>query len=487
MNKPKTAVVIGAGIAGLTSACLLKNKGFEVDIFEASNTYGGKVGELKKEGFRFDKGPSLFTLPEDLDNIFKICGKNPREYYSYIKLPIITKYFYNDETQINAYSNLKDFKSELVQKLGESESKLNAYFTHIAEIYNFVSPIFLKNPITKFYKFLPSSLIESLVKTFKIDAFTTLHNSNKKWFSNEKSIQLFNRFATYNGSNPYKAPATLGVIPHLEHEKGAYLVEGGMRKIADALYQLATDLGCVFHFETEVEEILIENKKAIGVSVNKQHIIANNVFCNMDVNFAYPKLLKINTKNIYLKQEKSTSALVFYWGVNTTTNKLDVHNILFSNSYIKEFEFLNNGKVYEDPTVYIYISSKVVNEDAPEGMENWFTMINVPHDSGQNWNEIVAMARQNILKKIKKIINVDIENKIVFEKTLTPLEIQAQTYSYRGALYGNSSNNMFAAFLRHPNKRTKFKNLSFIGGSVHPGGGIPLCIFSAKIAVDEMD
>ena len=485
MAKQATAIVIGSGIAGLASACYLASKNYTVQVFEAGATYGGKIAEIKEQGFRFDKGPSLFTLPHLLDEVFVSCNKNPRDYYTYKQLPLITKYFYDDETQLEAFANVDLFIDELVNKHGEDRQRTIDFFEHIKSVYDFVAPIFLENPILEFYKNFPLSIPQSLLKSLQIDAFKSLNKSNQKWFKNPKTIQLFNRFATYNGSNPFLAPATLNVIPHLEHQLGAYYVNGGMRQVANALRQLAVDMGVEFQFKSLVQEVLIEEQQAIGVKVNQEEYLADHIVCNMDINNAYPKLLKKQKQpKIYLKQEKSSSALVFYWSMDIETPQLDVHNILFSSNYKEEFQQLKQGTVYHDPTIYLYISSKADKNDAPLGKENWFTMINVPHDSGQKWEEIIPLAKKNIIKKLNKSLGIDVANCIMNEKILNPKEIEATTSSFGGALYGNSSNSMFAAFLRHPHQNKRIKNLSFVGGSVHPGGGIPLCILSAKIATN---
>jgi phytoene dehydrogenase-like protein len=183
----------------------------------------------------------------------------------------------------------------------------------------------------------------------------------------------------------------------------------------------------------------------------------------------------------YKRQKPSSSALIFYWGVKGTYSNLDLHNILFSADYPGEFKTLEGKGISNDPTVYIFISSKVVKSDAPQGHENWFVMVNAPEDTGQDWEEITRVTRSNIIKKIKQDIGIDIEPNIICEEILTPPKIDQNTGSYRGALYGISSNNKFAAFSRHPNRSKSVNGLYFTGGSVHPGGGIPLCLASAKI------
>jgi phytoene dehydrogenase-like protein len=187
-----------------------------------------------------------------------------------------------------------------------------------------------------------------------------------------------------------------------------------------------------------------------------------------------------------LKQERSSSALIFYWGIKKEFPQLILHNIFFSKNYQEEFSYIFDKKsIYHDPTIYINISSKEEKSDAPVGMENWFVMINVPYNDGQNWDELIKDARKNILKKLSRMLNTDVETLIISEDILEPRTIESKTQSYKGALYGTSSNSRMAAFFRHPNFSTKIKNLYFCGGSVHPGGGIPLALSSAKI-VDSL-
>ena len=161
---------------------------------------------------------------------------------------------------------------------------------------------------------------------------------------------------------------------------------------------------------------------------------------------------------------------------------LDLHNIFFSSDYKKEFESIFEKKeLYNDPTVYLNITSKDVLNDAPKGCENWFVMINTPSNHGQDWDKLVKNLRSIVINKLSEKLGTSLKDKIECEEILTPITIENKTQSYMGALYGSSSNNKIAAFLRHPNFSNKIKNLYFCGGSVHPGGGIPLCLLSAKI------
>ena len=308
----------------------------------------------------------------------------------------------------------------------------------------------------------------------------------KAFFSDPHLVQLFDRYATYNGSDPYQAPATLNVIPHLEHSIGAFFPEGGMYSIATSLVDLAKRLGVQFRFETPAQRILHERGKVSGVEIEDDQLPAEVVISDVDIHQVYSKLLRdIRPPKRLLNQPKSTSAIVYYWGVDRTFPKLDLHNIFFSADYREEFKNLFEVKgLNADPTIYTYISSKQVPGDAPAGHENWFTMINMPNNEGQDWDALVFRQKEIILEKLNTMIGVDMDNHITQEHIWDPRGIEQQTSSFRGALYGNSSNNRMAAFLRHPNFSRKVRGLYFVGGSVHPGGGIPLCLAGASIVDD---
>jgi phytoene desaturase len=278
----------------------------------------------------------------------------------------------------------------------------------------------------------------------------------------------------------------LNMIPHLEHQIGTFLPVKGIHQITDDLYALALELGVSFNFSQEVEEILVERNSARGIRTKTAIHFSDLVVSNMDIMLTYRKLLtKQKAPERILRQERSTSALIFYWGIRKRFDQLGLHNILFSNDYPGEFKALFDGKTaFHDPTVYISVTSKDVPDDAPPGCENWFVMVNAPDDKGQDWDKLIHEYRKAIIRKINNRFDTQVEELIEVEQILTPPDIEKRTSSYGGSLYGNASNNKFSAFLRHTNNSNRIKNLYFCGGSVHPGGGIPLCLLSAKISTD---
>ena len=259
-----------------------------------------------------------------------------------------------------------------------------------------------------------------------------------------------------------------------------------MRSIVDCLYEICIKNGVIFKLSSKVDKIDLLDNIVNGVYSNKEYYSADIIISNIDIHYVYNHLLnKPHYLSRHTKNNRSTSAIIFYWGVKRTFEKLSLHNILFARDYEMEFnEIKSSQNIQSDPTVYINITSKHIVTDAPKNSENWFVMINVPANTGQNWDELIAAARKNIIDKLSRMLNRDIAQLIVTEELLDPRSIEQKTASYQGSLYGTSSNNQFAAFLRHANFSSKIKDLYFVGGSVHPGGGIPLALLSAKIVDD---
>lgn len=483
----KKAVVIGSGAGGLATAVRLRRKGFEVTVFEAGSRPGGKATSIEKDGFFFGFGPSLFTFPQLLDDLFILCGKNPADYYSYSRIDPVCNYFYPDGIRLSAFADKEKFARELEDKTGEPSQNVLRHLKNIGEVYHLTKDIFLYNSVHKLKTYLNTGTLEALFKLSKIGINQSMIEANRRQFKTDHVIQLFNRYATYNGSDPYLAPSTLNVIAHPEYNEGGYFLSGGMPDLSKNLHRLAVEMGVNFRFESRVTEIQLKGEKVCGVKLGEESVPADIVVSNMDVQYVYRELLKNHLPgHRALKEPLSTSAMIFYWGIRGSFPELDLHNIFFSSDYRKEFDHLTRLKtIADDATVYVFISSKMNPSHAPEGCENWFTLINVPSDSGQDWSQLREKARQSILRRLSDSLGTDIQPLIISETVNDPVTICRQTLSYSGALYGSSSNNKYAAFLRHPNFLSEVGNLYFTGGSVHPGGGIPLCLLSAKI-VDEI-
>ncbi len=481
----KKAVIIGSGVAGMASAIRLAVQGFAVTVFEKNSYPGGKLSAFTTDGYHFDAGPSLFTQPQNIEELFGLANEPIENYLSYHKIDIACKYFFENGKEINAYSNKDIFANEMQEKTGEPKENIINYLDRSEKLYKNVANIFLNYSLHKKSTWLNPRFFKAFSAIKFPYIFKSLNQYNTS-FKAKETQQIFNRFATYNGSNPYKAPAMLSLIPHLEQTEGAYYPHGGMINITNALYKLALKKGVQFHFDAAVQKIICPDNIATGIVVNDENIMADVVVSNSDIYFTYKNLLSNNIKaKKVLKQERSSSALAFYWGIDTSFSQLELHNIFFSENYSAEFDHIFNSKtLYSDPTIYINITSKIEKAQAPEGCENWFVMINVPATNNYNVDSVKSIAKEYIIAKLNRVLKTDIAAHIVTETLLHPQSIEENTGSYLGSLYGTSSNSKAAAFLRHPNFSKRIKNLYCCGGSVHPGGGIPLCLKSAKIVSD---
>ena len=476
------AIIIGSGIAGLGSALRLRQKGYQVKVFEANGYVGGKISAISENGYRFDTGPSLFTMPELVDQLFELYNLESEDYFRYKRKEIICNYFWSDGSRFSAAADTEKFINEASDFFNTSPTQLKTYLKRNEEKFKLTEDVFLRKSLHKSDTYLSTKTLRALSSVWKLNLFTSLHALNESYFSHPKLVQLFDRYATYNGSSPYRTPGIMSMVPHLEMDGGTFFPEGGMHSISQSLFRLALDQGVKFYLNEKVEEILTEGRVAKGVRTSTGSYLAEVVISNADVYATYRSLMpQVRPPKRSLNQERSTSALIFYWGINRTFRELDLHNIFFSDHYEEEFDCLfDKKKIHDDPTIYVNITSKENKDDAPKGCENWFVMVNAPANYGQDWTGLISEVRGNVISKLNKTLKISLEDHIELEKTLDPVKIEQTTRSFRGSLYGSSSNNRLAAFFRHPNYASKIKNLYFCGGSVHPGGGIPLCLLSGE-------
>ncbi len=498
-----SVIVVGAGLGGLSAAIRLASLGVKVTVYEQQSLPGGKAGSEIRGAYRFDTGPSLLTMPYVIEGIFSDAGADWTDYLRVEKLEIICNYFWQDGTRLHAYGDPERFAAEVEARLGEPAEHVLRYLEYARRIHDAASELFLWNSLHDHRTVLSRLFWRQVWRLGRIDAMRTMHQANASFFRDPRLVQLFDRYATYNGSSPYRTPATLNIIPYVEYIQGGYAVIGGIHALPRALEKLAGELGVEIRYEERVDRIVTgaqhesrRRSRVRGVEVGSRFIQADAVVSNVDVSVTYPQLLgDESSKQLrrYRSFEPSSSGLVFYWGMRGRFPELTVNNIFFGSDYEAEFRSIfNERRLPADPTIYVNITSKMTATDAPDDGENWFILINAPYADGQQWAEETARVREVVLCRLSAALDrggagcgtVRMADMIEEEGVMTPEDIQRRTMSYRGALYGISSNSRPAAFARHPNRSPEYAGLYFCGGSTHPGGGMPLAMLSGRIAAD---
>lgn len=486
--KTKKVYVIGAGLGGLAVGCLLAADGHRVTVFEKNENPGGKINQIKAGGFRFDTGPSLLTLPFILEKLFSRCGADIKDYLTLRPVNPICRYFYKDGTIFSCHQQLDKTLDEIKRFAPDDADNYQNFLEYSSDLYDHTKDAFLFNPL---YNVKDVGNL-NVLDFFKVDAFKTVSERVDDYFESPHLRQFFKRFTTYNGSSPYQAPATLNVIPHVELSLGGYYVEGGMYQIVAALHQLAQELGVQFSFDTEIDQILHENGQAHSIltAEGKKHS-ANLIISNGDASETYLNLLadealSSKKKKTIRSLEPSCSGFVVLLGIAKKYNHLTHHNIFFSSDYKKEFEQIFQDKIMpDDPTIYIANTSETNPEHAPEGGSNLFILVNAPYLSEKwDWKKQEPEYARFIINELEKRGLEHLSSSIEFQHHISPVDFYRQYGSNKGSIYGTSSNSKLAAFLRPRNKAKKIENLYLVGGSTHPGGGIPLVILSAFNAIE---
>ncbi|MEP1150346.1 MAG: phytoene desaturase family protein [Balneola sp.] len=482
-------IIIGAGIGGLSAGCLLAKQGHDVTILEKNDCVGGKMNEIEADGFRFDTGPSLFTMPYILDRLLKECGTSLSSELDMIPLDINCRYFFQDGMQFDNYSDRAQMLKEIRRIAPSDEKAYIKFLDYATSLDKKTRDAFILNPL---YSFSDLKNL-NLFSFFGIDAFTTVSERVDSRFSSPYLRQFFKRFTTYNGSSPFQAPATLNVIPHIELNEGGYYIKGGLYRIAECLRDLALSLNVTITYNTKVDRIHVLKEKIKGIETESgtltecDLVVANSDASETILNLIDNQSISPKRKENQKELEPSCSGFVMLLGIDKQYKELIHHNIFFSSDYEREFEQIFKEKVMtDDPTIYIANTSFTDTEHAPEGHSNLFVLVNAPYLSDSyDWTE--SEYGDKVIRELEQRGLKDLRNHILFRDEITPKDFYEKYLSNKGSIYGTSSNDKFSAFLRPRNKSREIEGLYFVGGSTHPGGGIPLVVQSAINAVELIE
>jgi phytoene desaturase len=472
-------VVVGGGVGGLAAAIRLRSSGHHVTMFERNQVVGGKLATHVRDGYTFDIGPSLVTLPHLFDDVFRSAGTTLDEQVDLIRLDPQFAYHWPDGSSLIVPDGDDDTAAAFDEFAPGSGNQWRRFDARGRRIWDVAERTFFAGPMAN-----PWSLARRMRSPFDltaIDPMRTLHRAAASFFDDPRLVQWAGRYATYSGSSPYAAPATLGCIPHIEARFGCWYPMGGLDALRAAFERVALDCGVVIETGSDVTRILAEPDAAVsGVELadgTVEH--ADIVIANTDAEHLYADLLPDAAALKRVRRaQRSTSGFVLCVGVRGLTPRLKHHSVWFSESYRHEYAQLAAGVPADDPTIYACVSSVTDPSQAPDGCENWFLLVNTPPSV-----DIDADGYGDLVLDRLADHGVDLRPRAEFRHTMTPSDIEHRYRSPGGAIYGTSSNGKRAAFVRPANRGAR-PGLYLVGGSSHPGGGLPLVTTSAKIVTD---
>jgi len=471
----KKILVIGAGLGGLAAAIRLARAGHAVEVWEKNATPGGKLKELRADGFSWGTGPSLLTMPEVLRDLFTSAGERLEDHLDLVRLDSCCRYFWTDGTVI-------DEDTAFWQR-----PEVARFLEYARGIYELSGEAYLNRPPGDFWRALTPRNWPKLRHLGKVATTRTLAREVERRLADPHLRQIFLRFATYNGSSPYQAPATFNIIPYVEAEFGAWYVRGGMAQIAAALAALAERQGVVFRYETTAVEWSGNEATAQDGFQTKADLLV----CNADVLSAQTgflsKFYDARAQKKLLQPALSTSGFILFLGVRGRDPRLGHHNIFFSDDYPREFAQIHREKIRPDePTIYISISARTDPSHAPEGHDNYFVLINTPaRDPRRPWmEEETRLYRDLVVARLESFGLEHLSERIVTEQAFTPTDFATRDLAYHGSLYGWASHSPMTSLFRPSLHSRQARNVFFVGGTTHPGGGIPLVLLSGKMVAD---
>jgi len=471
----KRVVIIGAGLGGLSAAIYLSRDGYDVTVLEKRNQPGGKLHKQTVGDASFDFGPNTITMPDVFQDVLTYGGDD--EPLPFIKLQDHTMNYFKNDAPLLFSSDERTMEEQLSQS---DYSAFQQYKKTVARIFHMSKTHFFTRSFTSWRDYLNPRLATALTA---VKPFTTMHAFHRSLFKDERLIQALDRYATYVGSSPYQVPATFTMIAHLEFNDGVYYVQGGNTKIAKRLESCAKNNGVSFHYGEEATSLRTHEKKITEVITQAdQSYACDHVILNGDLLTQTSTLLK-TPPPAERSFTPSSSAFVMMLRNNQPQKNLQHHHqVYFADNYKREFHELFKAKRYVDePTIYISNSSSTDRTQRRHG-DNLYVLVNAPALSDSLIYDSETY-RSLIFKRLQTFgVNIEYDQQM---NTFTPMDIAREFGAYKGAIYGLSSNTLRQAFLRPFNASTTFNNLTFTGGSTHPGGGSPLVVLSGKLAASH--
>ncbi|MGD9900027.1 MAG: phytoene desaturase family protein [Calditrichaceae bacterium] len=484
----KKIIVIGSGFGGLAAANRLAAMGHDVHIFEKRDRLGGRAYQYEINGFKFDGGPTVITAPYIFDEIFEAAGKKRDDYFKLVPLDPFYRLFNHEGRYFDYRHHLEDTLKEIAKWNPSDQEGYRKLHKHTRSIFEFFHP-YTDQPFLKL-----SGMLKIMPQVIRLEGYRGTYGYISKFIKNDFLRRAFSFHPLLIGGNPFDTPSLYTLILQFEKEWGVHYAIGGTGAIVDGLGRLFAESGGKVRLNTEVSEILVDNRRVTGVKLadGTTHN-ADIVVSNGDVAFTYRNLIKEQYRRKYSnkkidRMDYSMSLFVIYFGTKRRylDSKLHHHNIILNKRYKGLLKEIFNGhKMPEDFSLYLHMPTLTDPSIAPEGCESFYVLSLVPHlDSGVDWKTAAKPYRDKIMQFLEDNYLPDLQKNIIAEHYIDPLHFQNTLNSYKGAAFSVKPSLIQSAYFRPHNRSEDFENLYFVGAGTHPGAGVPAVLSSGKITAD---
>ncbi|MEL6342617.1 MAG: phytoene desaturase family protein [Myxococcota bacterium] len=483
------AIIVGAGLGGLSAAIELAARGADVTVFEAAGSPGGKAGTVILDGVEVDTGPSVLTMPDVVDALLKRGGRSLGDAVILREPQPAFRYIYPDGAVVDVDISPEATLANVQDALGsDARAELERFLAYSKRIWDASAPHFVYGPAPSFAGVL-SLGIQALTKLTRIDPLRSMKRAIDAQIRSPHLRKLLARYATYNGSDVRSAPATLNCIAHVELALGGFGVEGGMSQIVRALVAVAEELGATFHYNAPVSELVLSGRRVTGVVVDGRPHTADVVVANADPALVMDTLLPSGTRH---GLHRPTGSMSGWNGIlrarrRTGDDARVAHTVYFCEDYDQEFaDIFDRDRPPKSPTVYVCAQERNHNRRGWADEEPVFVMANAPPEplDGPRPQSVWSELSDTVMTRLLESGLRDEADRLAWQRT--PSELAARFPGSRGSIYGGASNDMFAAFRRPPNRISGVPGLYMASGGAHPGGGMPLAMLSGQAAAEAI-
>ena len=487
MKSQPSALVIGAGLGGIAAAARLARSGYQVTVLEKNDHPGGRCDQLVREGHRFDLGPTLFLMPEVFAETYAALGENMQDHLDLRRIDPTYRIRFADGLQLALTGDLNAMQTQLEAIEPGSFEALLRYLAEGSLHYHTSLERFVGR---NFYNLFDYFSLQNLPLLFKLKALVKHYDHIGHFFQDPHLKAAFTFQNMYLGLSPYDAPATYSLLQYTELAGGVWFPLGGLYRTVESLVAIAEALGVRFLYNTPVKSIDVMGNQARGVTLQDGcQILADLVVANADLPYVYDQLLPAEPAARSLERKRYTSsAIMFYWGVDRVVPQLDVHNVFLADDYRGSFERIFHDHTLPDqPSFYVHAPARVDPSAAPDGQDTLFVLVPVGHlAQDQDWSELRQRARRAVLERLAAAGMPDLADHLKFEIPFTPQTWQTRYNLAKGAAFGLSHNFWQVGYLRPHNRHARYNNLYFVGSSTHPGTGLPMVLLSARLTVERI-